>query len=235
MAEWSNALVLKATVHSSVRGSNPLPPALGTCCFLHMTLYAFVFDILYFVVFVSAVAVVLAPNPVHAILFLVVLFLDTAALFILLGAEFLGLVLIVVYVGAVAVLFLFVCMMLNVRLEVMGWASLSFLPVGALVFFFFITITLPAVYSLVPVDLPVYVPTIYTDWSKTVDAQGGLAAVSSALYTFYGAHFFVSAFVLLLAMVGSIAITLWRRFDSRKQSLYVQVTRDHNWSRVYAV
>jgi len=126
-------------------------------------------------------------------------------------------------------------MMLNVRLEVMGWSSVSFLPVGALVFFFFLTVTLPAVYSLVPVDLPVQLPVTFVDWSRVLDAQGGLASVAAALYTFYGPHFFVSAFVLLLAMVGSISITLWRRLDSRKQSIYAQVTRDHTWSRVYAV
>lgn len=192
-----------------------------------------VFSFIYFLTFFSALGVVLSPNPVHSILFLVLVFLDASALLVLTGCEFLGLVLIVVYVGAVAVLFLFVCMMLDLRLNVQSWANISYIPLGAVLIIIFLTLMTPVLYGFIPESLgfSAAMPE-YIDWAEVLTFKQNIVAIASVLYSIFVLYFVLSSYILLLAMVGSISLTLWKRLDTRRQSIYYQVTRDASRSRV---
>lgn len=195
----------------------------------------FIFYFMYFLVIVSALGVVLSPNPVHAILFLVLVFLDSSALLVLTGSEFLGLVLVVVYVGAVAVLFLFICMMLDIRVKEQfeAWVNISYIPLGAFLLISFLTLVSPIIYGFVPdfLGFSSLLPE-YVDWSKVITTKQNIIAIGSVLYSVFVLYFILSSYILLLAMVGSISLTLWKRLDSKRQSIYHQVTRDATRSRV---
>ena len=169
----------------------------------------------------SAVMVISSRNPVHSVLFLILCFFNAAGLFILLGAEFLAMILVVVYVGAVAVLFLFVVMMLDVDFVQLRQGMLNYLPVGG-------TIGL-----IVLVELALVVGT----WAISSDALTAAAAPSSGdvtntealgqiLYTKYVYFFQAAGLVLLVAMIGAIVLTLRHKQGVKRQDVSVQVARN---------
>ena len=151
----------------------------------------------------SALAVIIARNPVRSVLFLILSFCSAAALFILLGAEFLGLILIVVYVGAVAVLFLFVVMMLDIDFAELRLGLLRHLPVGGLVGLVLLTeLVLVLLISLAPgVTTP-------TAPAPPLDVTPNTNAIGEILYTDYFFFFQVAGVILLVAMIGAIVLTL---------------------------
>jgi NADH-quinone oxidoreductase subunit J len=168
----------------------------------------------------SAVMVISSRNPVHSVLFLILCFFNAAGLFILLGAEFLAMILVVVYVGAVAVLFLFVVMMLDVDFVQLRQGMLNYLPVGG-------TIGL-----IVLVELALVVGT----WAISSDALTAAAAPSPGdvtntealgqiLYTKYVYFFEAAGLVLLVAMIGAIVLTLRHKQGIKRQDVSVQVAR----------
>ena len=169
----------------------------------------------------SAVMVISSRNPVHSVLFLILCFFNAAGLFILLGAEFLAMILVVVYVGAVAVLFLFVVMMLDVDFVQLRQGMLNYLPVGG-------TIGL-----IVLVELALVVGT----WEISSDALTAAGAPSSGnvtntealgqiLYTKYVYFFEAAGLVLLVAMIGAIVLTLRHKQGVKRQDVSVQVARN---------
>ncbi len=169
----------------------------------------------------SAVMVISSRNPVHSVLFLILCFFNAAGLFILLGAEFLAMILVVVYVGAVAVLFLFVVMMLDVDFVQLRQGMLNYLPVGG-------TIGL-----IVLVELALVVGT----WAISSDALTAAGAPSSGnvtntealgqiLYTKYVYFFEAAGLVLLVAMIGAIVLTLRHKQGIKRQDVSVQVARN---------
>ncbi len=169
----------------------------------------------------SAVMVISSRNPVHSVLFLILCFFNAAGLFILLGAEFLAMILVVVYVGAVAVLFLFVVMMLDVDFVQLRQGMLNYLPVGG-------TIGL-----IVLVELALVVGT----WAISSEALTAAAAPSSGavtntealgqiLYTKYVYFFQAAGLVLLVAMIGAIVLTLRHKQGVKRQDISVQVARN---------
>jgi NADH-quinone oxidoreductase subunit J len=169
----------------------------------------------------SAVMVISSRNPVHSVLFLILCFFNAAGLFILLGAEFLAMILVVVYVGAVAVLFLFVVMMLDVDFVQLRQGMLNYLPVGG-------TIGL-----IVLVELALVVGT----WAISSEALTAAAAPSSGavtntealgqiLYTKYVYFFQAAGLVLLVAMIGAIVLTLRHKQGVKRQDVSVQVARN---------
>ncbi|MGE0595180.1 MAG: NADH-quinone oxidoreductase subunit J [Hyphomonadaceae bacterium] len=178
------------------------------------------FYVLAAIAIVSAFAVIAARNPVHSVLFLILTFFTSAGLFVLLGAEFLAMLLVVVYVGAVAVLFLFVVMMLDVDFVELKQGFLAYLPIGALV-----AVALLAELAIVG--------------SAAVSANGapiGLApegestitnaeAIGQVLYTEYLLIFQLAGLVLFVAMIGAIVLTLRHRPGVRKQDIHKQVGR----------
>jgi NADH-quinone oxidoreductase subunit J len=159
------------------------------------------------VLLLSGVRVITARNPVHAALFLVLAFFTAAGLWLLLRAEFLAIALVVVYVGAVMVLFLFVVMMLDINLERVRegfWRNLPVaLLVGGVMVFEMIAVLANRIFGGRPRDLP-------ADYSNTKE-------LGRVLYTQYFLAFEIAAVILLVAIVAAIALTLRRRKDSRSQ------------------
>ncbi len=168
----------------------------------------------------SAVMVIASRNPVHSVLFLILAFVNAAGLFVLLGAEFLAMILIVVYVGAVAVLFLFVVMMLDVDFDVLRQGFLNYLPVGGLIGLIF---AIELVFVLFA-------------WAFGPDASNAIAAptpeaisnteaLGRILYTRYIYFFQAAGLVLLVAMIGAIVLTLRHKTNIRRQRIPDQVAR----------
>jgi NADH-quinone oxidoreductase subunit J len=168
----------------------------------------------------SALMVIAARNPVHSVLFLILAFVNAAGLFLLLGAEFLAMILVVVYVGAVAVLFLFVVMMLDVDFAEMREGFLQYLPVGALVGIVLLAEILLVVGAwAIGIGSPrVVAAPIPTDVSNT-------EAIGLVLYTKYIYYFQASGLVLLVAMIGAIVLTLRHKDGVKRQNISDQVAR----------
>ena len=169
----------------------------------------------------SAVMVISSRNPVHSVLFLILCFFNAAGLFILMGAEFLAMILVVVYVGAVAVLFLFVVMMLDVDFVELRQGILNYMPIGG-------TIGL-----IVLVELAL----VAGSWGFSPAALSAAAAPTAAgitntealgqiLYTKYVYYFEASGLILLVAMIGAIVLTLRHKQGVKRQDISVQVTRN---------
>jgi NADH-quinone oxidoreductase subunit J len=171
-------------------------------------------------VIASAIGVIVARNPVHSVLFLILTFFTSAGLFVLLGAEFLAMLLVVVYVGAVAVLFLFVVMMLDVDFAELRQGFLSYLPAGLIVaFIIFLELGLVAGAAMSADGAPV---------SLANEAPGGVTnaeAIGRVLYTDYLLVFQMAGLVLLVAMIGAIVLTLRHRPGVKKQNVAAQVGR----------
>jgi len=172
-----------------------------------------VFYILATVLLVSGVLVITARNPVHGVLFLVLAFFNAAGIWLLLRAEFLAIALVVVYVGAVMVLFLFVVMMLDINLERVRegfWRNLPLaLVVGGIMVFEMVAVLANRYYGAVPRDVP-------PGYSNTKE-------LGRVLYTDYAYAFEIAAVLLLVAIIAAIALTLRRRKDSRAQDVSVQI------------
>jgi NADH-quinone oxidoreductase subunit J len=168
----------------------------------------------------SAFMVIAAKNPVHSVLFLILTFVNAAALFLLLGAEFLAMILIVVYVGAVAVLFLFVVMMLDVDFVELRQGFLSYLPVGALVGIVFLVELLLVLGSAIirPGTQRLITTPIMPEVTNT-------EALGLVLYTRYIYYFQAAGLVLLVAMIGAIVLTLRHRARVKRQNISDQVAR----------
>ncbi len=166
----------------------------------------------------SAVMVISARNPVHSVLFLIIAFVNAAGLFLLAGAEFLAMLLVVVYVGAVAVLFLFVVMMLDVDFTRLKQGFLQYLPVGVLV----------GVIVLVELILVVGVWSVAPHTALATPTPAHLTnteALGRVLYTQYVYLFEAAGFVLLTAMVGAIVLTLHHKANVRRQNIAAQNAR----------
>src|SRR5687768_7732406 len=182
-------------------------------------LFFYVFAI---VTVASAFMVIAARNPVHSVLFLILAFINAAGLFVLLGAEFLALILIVVYVGAVAVLFLFVVMMLDVDFAALRQGFLQYLPVGALV----------GIILLVELVLVLGGALISPETAARAAAPtpapeetANIAALGRLLYTRYIFFFQMAGLVLLVAMIGAIVLTLRHKVGIKRQDIARQVAR----------
>ena len=187
-----------------------------------MILQALAFYLFSTVAVAAAVMVISARNPVHSVLFLILAFFNGAGLFVLLGAEFLAMILVVVYVGAVAVLFMFVVMMLDINFVELRQGFLQYLPIGVVV-------------GLV---LLAELLVIAGGWTLAPEAATGGAAPAPApetlsntqalgelLYTHYIYLFQVSGLILLVAMIGAIVLTHRRREGVRRQRIGDQLRR----------
>ncbi len=187
-----------------------------------MIVQALAFYMFATVAIASGVMVISARNPVHSVLFLIAAFFNAAGLFVLMGAEFLAMILVIVYVGAVAVLFLFVVMMLDINFVEMRQGFLQYLPIG----------------GLIGVILLIELLFIFASWTVAPDAANVAAAPMSTLgevsntralglllYTKYIYFFQASGLVLLVAMIGAIVLTLRKRKGVRRQKVPDQLRR----------
>jgi len=183
-----------------------------------MVLSAIFFYLFSAVTIASGVMVIGSRNPVHSVLFLILAFVNAAGLFVLLGAEFLGMILIVVYVGAVAVLFLFVVMMLDVDFVELRQGFLNYLPVGALVGIVLLAelLVVLAGWAFAPEVAPA---------APAAAGVSNTAALGELIYTRYVYFFQAAGLILLVAMVGAIVLTLRHREYVKRQSAAEQVGR----------
>jgi NADH-quinone oxidoreductase subunit J len=188
-----------------------------------MTLQPLFFYLFAFITVAAAFMVIAAKNPVHSVLFLILAFFNAAGLFILLGAEFLAMILIVVYVGAVAVLFLFVVMMLDVDFAELRTGFLQYLPMGALVgLILLVELVLVLGGALIA---PETVASIAAP-TPPVEQVSNTAALGQLLYTRYIFFFQTAGLILLVAMIGAIVLTLRHKAGVKRQDISVQVARD---------
>jgi NADH-quinone oxidoreductase subunit J len=184
-----------------------------------------IFPALFFYLFAgvcvaSAVMVIVSRNPVHSVLFLILAFVNAAGLFVLMGAEFLAMILVVVYVGAVAVLFLFVIMMLDVDFTELREGFIEYLPVGIVIggiFLFELLLT---------VGFWVINPGVAKSITAAIPANvSNTEALGLVLYTRYIHYFQIAGMVLLVAMIGAIVLTLRHKVNVKRQDINVQNAR----------
>ena len=169
----------------------------------------------------AGVMVIAARNPVHSVLFLILAFFNAAGLFVLLGAEFLAMVLVVVYVGAVAVLFLFVVMMLDINFAELRAGFLRYMPVGALIGLILLVelVLVAGSWALSPEQIAVAAEEPVPADASNVEALGDL------FYTQYFYLFQAAGLILLVAIIGTITLTLRTRPQMRRQRIAEQVHR----------
>jgi NADH-quinone oxidoreductase subunit J len=172
------------------------------------------------VMLASAFMVIAARNPVHSVLFLILAFVNASGLFILMGAEFLAMILVVVYVGAVAVLFLFVVMMLDVDFAALKKGMLQYMPLAAIIGF------------IVAIELVLVVGgwTAKPGAPVATDGVSNTLALGRVLYTDYVYYFQAAGFILLTAMIGAIVLTLQHKPGVKRQNIADQNARDRKES-----
>ena len=179
---------------------------------------------------ISGVMVIQAKNPVHSVLFLILVFFNAAGLLILLGLDFFAMIFLVVYVGAIAVLFLFVVMMLNIKLAEINEKRLRYLPIGGFLGLLFLF----EIFLIVDNDL---IPLIgstgdsktesaFTQWSLFIDALTNIEALGLLIYTFYFYFFLIASLILLVAMIGAIVLTMHKGVNVKRQQVFQQNTRE---------
>lgn len=187
-----------------------------------MIVTGLVFYLFAIVMVASALMVIIARNPVHSVLFLILAFFNSAGLFLLMGAEFLAMLMVIVYVGAVAVLFMFVVMMLDINFTQLRQGFLTYLPVG----------------FVIGLILLVELTMVFGTWALKVDPGqkailpapppgapiGNTEAIGQLLYTHYVYLFQGAGLILLVAMIGAIVLTLRQR-NIRRQSIVAQQSR----------
>ncbi len=174
------------------------------------------------ILLLSSLMVISTKNPVHSVLFLILAFLNAAGIFVILHAEFLAMILIIVYVGAVAVLFLFVVMMLDFKTSLEKDNILQYMPIGLLIGLVFIA---ELVIVLINTRLDLSNIQILTNPLGNFMDQSNTQAIGSILYTNYVLYFQLSGIILLVAMVGSIVLTLRDREGVKRQIVSEQVDR----------
>ena len=174
------------------------------------------------ILLLSSLMVISTKNPVHSVLFLILAFLNAAGIFVILHAEFLAMILIIVYVGAVAVLFLFVVMMLDFKTSLGKDNILQYMPIGLLIGLVFIA---ELVIVLINTRLDLSNIQILTNPLGNFMDQSNTQAIGSILYTNYVLYFQLSGVILLVAMVGSIVLTLRDREGVKRQIVSEQVDR----------
>jgi NADH-quinone oxidoreductase subunit J len=189
-----------------------------------MTVAALFFYLFASVCVASAVMVIASRNPVHSVLFLILAFVNAAGLFVLMGAEFLAMILVIVYVGAVAVLFLFVVMMLDVDFTALRQGFLNYLPVGGLVgivFFGELVAMLVAGSGALSTGAGKAIAEPIPPLADVTNTE----ALGLVLYTRYVYYFEVAGLVLLVAMIGAIVLTLRHKPNVKRQNIADQVAR----------
>lgn len=184
-----------------------------------MTAAAVFFYLFSVIAIASSVMVIFSRNPVHSVLFLILCFFNAAGLFILMGAEFLAMILVVVYVGAVAVLFLFVVMMLDVDFVKLREGMAQYLPVGAVIGLILLAelVLVLGTWNVAPEALKTAAP--------ANNAVTNTEQLGQVLYTQYVYWFQAAGLILLVAMIGAIVLTLRHKDGVKRQSILSQVSR----------
>jgi NADH-quinone oxidoreductase subunit J len=175
---------------------------------------------------ISALIVIASVNPVHSVIFLILTFFNASGILLLLEAEFLAIRFIIVYVGAIAVLFLFVVIMLNIKISELTNSLYQYLPIGGLIgFVFLIEIFLIIDSDLIPI-LSNLTTTCLVNWSFFFDQLTNTQRIGQLIYTYYFYAFILAGAVLLIALIGAIVRTLQSNNKIYRQYIYQQISRD---------
>ena len=175
---------------------------------------------------ISAAMVITVKNPVHSVLFLILTFISATGLLFLLEVEFISLIFIVVYVGAIAVLFLFVVMMLDIKITDLNRNFLKYFPVGGvlgLAFFVEVLLILTGVLEANPYSFENY---MYMNWAEKVDFITNIETLGQVLYTSLFPYFLIAGIILLVSMLGAVVLTLTFSRQSKIQLISKQVSRN---------
>jgi NADH:ubiquinone oxidoreductase subunit 6 (subunit J) len=183
---------------------------------------------------ISGVMVIQARNPVHSVLFLILVFFNAAGLLVLLGLDFFAMIFLVVYVGAIAVLFLFVVMMLNIKVAEINEKRLRYLPIGGVLgILFLLEILLLVDNDLIPLlfydniqALKEFKNLHFIDWSSSIQTSSNIQAIGNLVYTYYFYFFLLASLILLVAMIGAIVLTMQKGIRIKRQQVFLQNTRD---------
>lgn len=194
-------------------------------------------------ILINAIMIINSKNPVHSILFLVLVFSLTTGLLIMLGVEFIAMLFLVVYVGAITVLFLFVVMMLNVKIVELNERLLKYLPIGlfiGIIFFLEIIYLINSNLTTQNLNLELFYNNSHSNLISNfllefnnyfeVKSFSNIQQVANALYTKYVYLFLLGGIILLIAMIGAIILTLNQKHENKKQNYYIQTTRNLNES-----
>ncbi len=188
-----------------------------------MLAHSLVFYLFSFITIASSLAVISARNTIHAVFFLILDFVSVSCLFIMMGAEYLGMLTLIVYVGAVAVLFLFVVMMLNVNYSDLKSGFLNYLPFGGLI----------GIVLIIEIGLMIGTWKYRDAFIKTSEIKinsdlSNTEAIGNVLYTEYLHYFQISGLILLVAMIGAILLTYRRKDNLKRQDITTQVSRERS-------
>ena len=181
----------------------------------------FLFFIISIIIITSSLLVILSKNPIHSVLFLILVFFNTSILFLFSNAEFLAMILLIVYIGAVAVLFLFVVMMLDINITKLRQTFLNYLPTGLFIGFI---ILIELIYVVSQSNLN-FVKTNSSNINISNQILENTKIIGNVLYTDYFLLFQLSGIILLVAMIGAIYLTLRKRKGTKKQNIYKQILK----------
>nr|YP_009476644.1 NADH dehydrogenase subunit 6 [Storeatula sp. CCMP1868]AVM81137.1 NADH dehydrogenase subunit 6 [Storeatula sp. CCMP1868] len=197
------------------------------------------FNLFSFLLCFCAFAVIFSRNPVHSILFLVFLFFNAGALLILLGADFLAVLFLIVYVGAVAVLFLFVLMMLSGKLLKTKinffYGPLVLLLTFIFLFEIFLIIEQNLTFLSENVSLLTQILNPLFFWSESITTFSNVEIIGSVLYTHFFYFFIIGSLILLVAMIGAIVLTLYKRNDLKSQFIFKQTKKSFEDSIILTI
>ncbi len=186
------------------------------------------FYFLSIILLTSSLMVILVKNSVYSILFLILSFIMATGLLLLLNCEFMALLFIIIYVGAIAVLFLFVIMMLNIKVTNSIKDILKYFPIGNIIGFIFLIEIIFALTENVKIN-PYYnsfLFNIYTNWYEKIDSISDIVSLGQILYTYYILQFLVAGVILLIAVIGSVILTLKTKDKTLKtQDTFRQICR----------
>lgn len=185
-----------------------------------------IFFSLSFLLVLSAVLVISVQNPVHSVFFLILVFLTSTIFLFLLEVEFISLLFCLVYVGAIAVLFLFVVMMLDIKVTRAENDFFVYLPMGIFLgLIFFLEVFMTLLENFVPIS-PLDSQQIYTNWILSLDTVTNVEVLGQLIYTYYFVYFLLAGIILLVAMVGAIVLTLNFRQKAKHQFVFKQLLRE---------
>jgi len=179
---------------------------------------------------ISTTMVITVKNPVHSVLFLILTFISAAGLLFLLEVEFISLIFIVVYVGAIAVLFLFVVMMLDIKITDLTKFFFKYFPIGSFLGLAFLVEILLILVELLEVNSLFSESYSYLNWSEKIDYLTNIETLGQILYTSLFPYFLVAGIILLVAMLGAVVLTLTFSKNYRNQSVSQQASRSFSKS-----
>jgi len=183
------------------------------------------------VLLTSSLMVILSQNSIYSVLFLVLSFISSSSLLFLLECEYISLVFIIIYVGAIAVLFLFVVMMLDIKTAYLAKDSLKYFPFGSflgVIFLIEILIVVPGIFESINPYSTSFLFNSYSDWVNKLDYFTEIISIGHLLYTDYVIQFLLSGNILLLATIGPVTLVLVRTIETtKKQITFKQLSRNY--------